>query len=50
MPPWLVEDEASQLWWERWRVMRQETRQAAPKKGKSKAGLGKGSVSSDEAD
>jgi len=24
VPPWQVEDEASQLWWERWRVWEDE--------------------------
>jgi hypothetical protein len=41
VPPWVIEDEISLEWWERWRVLQEErakTQQAkAPKQGKGKA-------------
>jgi len=25
VPPWVIEEQASEEWWERWRVLREET-------------------------
>ena len=39
VPPWQVESEAPQLWWDRWLVMRSETAQARRDR-ESKEGAG----------
>ena len=38
VPPWQIETEASQQWWERWRLMREEIGRLE-RKGQSGDGL-----------